>query len=431
MLSRNDELAKAVWWAGLAIVTFSVFASLLGTAANMLALLLIILALVSRSTSRIAFQRFSLFFIGGSILLYWVLLIFDPNVPGTHIGVLGWRKSMVIIIAIMLGVVWKGDRRAATKFLWTVLIVAGAFSLGLHLFLPQMELSINRDADKSTAMFGGRQRLQGIFAGPFHIALAAAFMVLAGVYSWRDRKDARLCGVSILLGATMMYFAQVRTAYVVVALGLIPVVVFGGRFAITRLDLFKMFSLGVTGSAILLPFGVNVLNIFGSENRAILSLATVSEDSRFAGRFGTWRDGLEAFKESPISGWGAGSAGDTMGALFGQNRHVTSHNVLLKYMIEGGVIGTVLVLLFLAILVRYLWVSRPVSPIALAAVVSLVGFSITGAAVEAIPVSLVLGVIIGMASVNKLSTGLTSNEDYDPITAATITGFQTTPRIEQ
>jgi O-antigen ligase len=90
-----------------------------------------------------------------------------------------------------------------------------------------------------------------------------------------------------------------------------------------------------------------------------------------------------------------------MGRYFIDGNHVTSHNALLKYLVEGGAVGLTLVSAYLFLVVRGIWrsgaIRTPINPVG-AALIGLMVMGLTGAIFEANPVAGLLGVAIGAES---------------------------------
>jgi len=113
-------------------------------------------------------------------------------------------------------------------------------------------------------------------------------------------------------------------------------------------------------------------------------------------------------RDRPLLGYGSGSAGDTLNEEFFGRVHITAHDMLLKYAIEGGVIGLVLVCALLVSI--WLGLRKAGTREALVArglLVLLLVMGITGSVVEALPVSFWLLVVMG-ACLDPAQRGTTS-----------------------
>jgi O-antigen ligase len=127
------------------------------------------------------------------------------------------------------------------------------------------------------------------------------------------------------------------------------------------------------------------------------SIGNVSADSRFLNRLPTYQIGLDLLSQSPIFGWGAGSAGDTLGARFGFGySHVTPHNIFLKYAVEGGLIGLALFVSLVILIFRRIDRSSGSGQVALISVVMYLVMGLTISVSEALPVSYFLMVLVGI-----------------------------------
>jgi O-antigen ligase len=191
-----------------------------------------------------------------------------------------------------------------------------------------------------------------------------------------------------------VYFSQVRTGFVALALGGLVMTVATGSA--------QRWTNRLIAAAALLALAViyiDPLTEFARRNTAFARLLdTGLQDSRFTSRFGTWQTSVDLVDRSPFFGWGSGSAGDTLGASFALGQHITAHNVFLKYAVEGGVLQG---LLFLALCVALLIAVRPrrdATRFGLAAAIPLLVFGSLGASVESLPVSFGLAVIWGLCA---------------------------------
>src|SRR5690606_10689752 len=133
-------------------------------------------------------------------------------------------------------------------------------------------------------------------------------------------------------------------------------------------------------------------------NEAIQSLFRLGSDQRLLSRFDRWQWSYDAFLDSPIIGWGPGSAGSTLGMFFPDGIHVTPHNMYLKYAVETGIVGIALVLAILCTAFLRVIKMRNQNSLALPALLVLAVFSISDPALEEIPVTVGLGIIIGWAA---------------------------------
>jgi O-antigen ligase len=101
-------------------------------------------------------------------------------------------------------------------------------------------------------------------------------------------------------------------------------------------------------------------------------------------------------RESPAIGWGPGSAGSTLESAFFLRRHVTSHNMVFGFLVEGGFVGLLLVVCALWVALRSARGLRSLAHPAAAAAIGLIGFGLSGDVSEALPISLFLLILIGL-----------------------------------
>ncbi|MCR2823953.1 O-antigen ligase family protein [Microbacterium sp. zg.Y909] len=321
---------------------------------------------------------------------YWALLIFHANVPSLDTGLLGFRKTVFCLAGLVLGVaVARQYIRSVERTLIGLLCVAVAVSIALFLYFPGLESSlVERNADGYTALLGGVSRLQGIFAGPFHAAVAGLVLVVWGIARFSSQRA--FAAITIAVGGAAVYLSLVRTAYVAlaVAVGLMVLASPTAGKAVRR----------ATGIGLAAIIGVVALSSVSREALAIVgSIAEFGSDTRFLGRFPGYAEGLALFAQSPIFGWGAGSAGDTLGPAFITGEHVTSHNVILKIAVEGGLIGLVLWVTLIIAIVRRLPRGSQYTPAAIGMLGVSLGMGLTGSSIETLPPSLLIFMYVGLA----------------------------------
>ncbi len=323
------------------------------------------------------------------IVIVWCIFAFNANVPSLSTGLLGVRKTVFAIGGLVLGcAIPEGQIRAAETLVVRLLTGALAVSIIVHQAFPAIEASIQRTADYSTAEFGGISRLQGIFSGPFHVAVAGVFIAGWAVLRFRDNRPVAMAVGAI--GLLAMYMSLVRTAYLALA-AIFIVQIFiapGARTRLRRIGILA--AIAIVGLAL---FYVNE----GTASTA-QSITNLQQDSRVQNRFPEYHKAIALIARSPVYGWGAGSAGDTLQSKFGSQRnHVTAHNIWLKVGVEGGLLGLAL---WGALAVtagrRIRWTGRQGELAAVASVVIGV-FGLTVSVIEALPVSYFLFLIVGLA----------------------------------
>ncbi len=87
---------------------------------------------------------------------------------------------------------------------------------------------------------------------------------------------------------------------------------------------------------LLLSGGSKSSGIWGS---LFSSMSNIDEDTRFLGRVERWIKSKDAILVHPIIGYGVGASGDTMDKYNISKFFITSHNMILKIMLETGIFG--------------------------------------------------------------------------------------------
>ncbi|VXA97298.1 O-antigen ligase [Citricoccus sp. K5] len=320
---------------------------------------------------------------------YWALLIFHPNVPEMATGILGFRKTAAALGGLVLGCALPINQRLHAER-YVALLLTGALVVSIigHLWIPAIPALVDRgDADIYTALYAGEARLEGIFAGPFHAA--AAGVLLTGWALVRFKGGGWLAKVGLLVGLLATYLTLVRVAYVAVALCIVAIIIMSTSFTLFLKRFCAFAALGVLVVAMAEAFGLRVMDMAAS-------ILDFGSDTRFLNRFAGYEHAFSMISESPFTGWGAGSAGDTLGTAFALGDHVTPHNLALKVLVEGGLIGGLLWLALFIAVWRRLDRTTKESQVAVVALVGLLTFGLTGSAIEALPVTYFLFILVGL-----------------------------------
>lgn len=326
------------------------------------------------------------------ITAFWAALLVLPNVPSLEVGLLGIRKSTWAMWGLVLGAS-VSSRRVQAAWRWTVaaLVLALSGSVGLFLFFPTLAKNVagSDDADLYTGLIGGEMRMHGIFAGPFHAALAGVVLVAIGIALWSTKRW--LSALIMLVGVVGIYLTLVRTAYVAVGLMVATLILVSPSVGSLLRRAFLSIAT-VAGGVIVVAF------VQPEALSTVASIGNAGSDDRFLNRIPGWLEGLAMVGESPIFGWGPGSAGDVMGQYFlHPHRHITAHNLVLKFAVEGGLIGLVLVTVLAVAILRSLDVRSVAGLTGVLAFVALLGLGLTVSSIEALPVSYLLFVLVGLA----------------------------------
>lgn len=324
-----------------------------------------------------------------AILVLWAAFMFNPNVPDIATGLLGFRKTAFCVAGIIAGCAIPRRMIGSVELaVARVLMLAIGVSIVVFLFIPSLEALVNRSADEYTSLYGGHKRLQGIFAGPFHAALGS--MVLMGWGIVRFNVHRMTAAVALAIGTFALYLTLVRSAYAGVAIMVVALVVIAPNFG----KFFSRFSIGIIFAVAL---GTVVVTQVPSLADTALSIFSFESDGRFLNRLPEYAKGLAMIQESPIFGMGAGSAGDTLGPAFAAGYHVTPHNMFLKVVVEGGIIGAIAWFALGVSIIRHTrWLS-PGGRLSVAAFASLIGLGLTGSAIDTLPISFLVFFFAGLA----------------------------------
>ncbi len=413
--------ARAILIAGLAVLLAGLpvpvpLRALIEVGIMAAATVVTILGLARRSRMLVARIAFLL------MLALYVALLSKSNVPDMSSGLQGIRYTMVAISGLMLGLGLpdrEGDPVGLIKVVSVLLLAGAAASLAVHALAPDYEESLSRSADVSTAMLGGEMRMQGLLSGPFHVSMLGSFLTLAGAWiipQTRRRGAWYLAaGLTFLaIGIALLLLARVRTGMIVTVLGLLILLVIGiqqgpGFGQLLRsLKPSRLRDWLVATAVVIVLVGIGAL---ASQNVAVQEVGHLPNDHRVDSRVDAIEASWDIVKESPLTGWGPGSASSGLKQEFvdAGKTYETPHNGALGLLIEGGIgalacfvviFGTTLVNLFREFRRGR---QKAATGLAVSAIVPVLGFWVVGDALAAIPISLCLCLITGIYLANGIA----------------------------
>ncbi len=326
-----------------------------------------------------------------AVIVVWLVLALNPNTPSLSVALDGARKVGFVYLALAIGLLWGyGKTASVERTITRMLLVAGSAALVVHIAAPGLESSFARSASEFTEEFAGKARMSGFYGGPFHISLLGAFLMLWGWHSFLSKtENPRLSILFGVVGAALLYFAEVRTGFLAVIFGVLLTLLFRPSASRTRGQSVALTVLVAIVVAVLIGSGT-----IGSE--AISSLGHLGSDHRVESRLETYTAGFALIQHSPLFGWGPGSAGSGVSEYFFLRQHVTSHNMVLGALVEGGVIGLVVAALPFVLFSRVARGLRSLSHPAAAAALAVIAFAFSTDVFEALPISFALMLLIGL-----------------------------------
>jgi O-antigen ligase len=420
---QADRNTLGSYWAGPgwlpgSIAVVANFAALtLGPLANQFALLLTV-AVILYACTNASVAITPLLVVSATMCVWWAVLLLNPNVIDISHSLVGYRGSVTVFFGAILGTLWLKGRLQALQLLWACVLIGCVASLMLFYFFPEAEAGIQRSAGEFTAEFMGERRLQGIFAGPFHVSIAGAFLVLSSISGGLVIPSRVIRCTGLVVGLIVVYLAQVRTGFVAIGVGLLLLLLLSEKR--TRwMGRHLYVPAGVLACAIL---GWPWLNRWFSGVPALDSLRNVTGDSRFLHRADTWREAIGMIRESPLIGWGPGSAGATLERYFPPGGHITSHNLVLKYGVEGGLLGLFLIVAFLLLVGFGLVRNGDKTRFGVCAFVPILIFGTVGSTLDTLPVSFALVTILGICVAAPYANNPPELRPRDPMISRTRVG---------
>lgn len=214
----------------------------------------------------------------------------------------------------------------------------------------------------------GGVRVDGTFGNATYLAvymLIHAFVTILALFRWTkgSRLTQVLLSVALLLQITMVFYAATRGTILGLVGGLLLaglIFTFSrGAGNIRRIGIGFIIAVVVAGGIF---FAVKDTEYV--QNHAVLSRIASISLAQGETRFTIWSMALSGFYERPLFGWGQ------EGFNFVFNEHYVptlynqepwfdrAHNILLDWLVAGGIVGAVLYLSLYGVLIYYLWRPR-------------------------------------------------------------------------
>ncbi|MCD6393400.1 MAG: O-antigen ligase family protein [Planctomycetes bacterium] len=327
-----------------------------------------------------------------ALILYGALNMFNPNVPDLITAMEGFRKSFYWLIAFFIGLSLASvDERRLLRAVFAVSLLIGLYGLKqwFHWSAFDQAFIESQSSGYGVFAFHGEIRPPGILSSPFHLGMLAIVGIAVAYrlfFTTLHRRSVTYWSAVIFFCCVVMV-SQTRTNLIAVILVLF--FLHGRR--------------NIAVFAILIGLLMAIAAATGLFENTIGTLFHITEDNRFLNRWRSYEMFWEYYSASPIniiSGFGTGSAGDTLGCKFlplGQS-WITSHSLILKSVFENGLIVSILY----GALGIYLWYCRAwllpsLRDFSGAIVLILLVHGLVGSAVEAWPVNIYAGLLVGFA----------------------------------
>ncbi|MBO8157759.1 MAG: O-antigen ligase family protein [Bacillaceae bacterium] len=182
-------------------------------------------------------------------------------------------------------------------------------------------------------------RLTGLYSDPNILILSLIpflFFLLSNTKSKINKIGLVIILINVLLTLS-------RGGYIAIAFGIFIYIILSPFKEKIRLISISIFWLIISLFTTRIFFNINILSLISSRFNAIF------EDNA-TGRFEIWVNGIELFKKNPLFGIGAFNFRQYNLYFFGDGHYM--HNTLLEILVEGGLIGFSLYLLFLVAIFR-------------------------------------------------------------------------------
>jgi hypothetical protein len=360
-------------------------------------------------------------------MVFALIEIANPNVPGVLVGAEGYRKTAFTTIATFVVVMQRGGD-ARRFFAIIALGSIPALIWGIRQFFGPLpvEIAIIEGSGVSSTSFHAGMVLRAFAptAGPFHLGIiSASVMVISIVFARRDARWLLLGALAaVALGLTLtranMLAAAVGVAVAVVlaqswrlrvtstiqALGPVAVLLVAALFASGALSAAPPGSAGSPGSS----------GSVESVDDVVAGVTDPLEDKNLQYRFEFWGQFVKAIAERPVIGYGTSAAADGFARHYEGTDSVRfqPHSMYFKAALELGVGGLIVFLVILVGLAVTAWRTRAENPelvsigMGIGAVMTISG--ITGPMLDAYPMNVLFwataGWILLTAATRRSST---------------------------
>lgn len=347
--------------------------------------------------------------------------MFNPNIPSLSAGLEGFRKTSFPFIMFYIGFFSIDKKIELPLFLHRFSIATFPillYAIKQYFFFSDFDklyLGAN-NADLYTGMIFGQLRSTSFFAGSFHLGLFSAIMALINIFLFETTKQRNMKHIYIvffIVAIVSTYTSLTRTNFIALFFGILVYKI----FQMKKKNLIVVFPFVLISSIALGSFIIKISNSLLTLNNPILkmigSIGNFLNDSRFLGRINGWKNIISLVSSNPLSGYGTGSAGDTLQYSYNFNYHVTSHNFFLKILMETGVVGFLLIsMFFILILLKLIrnnlnscnLMSQKFSALIIGILTLFVINAAVGSAIESIPISNLVMMFLGMG-VNFFNKG--------------------------
>ncbi|RAU05449.1 hypothetical protein DEJ53_08835 [Weissella confusa] len=288
------------------------------------------------------------------------LEIFNPNIYNLFSGVLGFRKSLLMWVPFLAGLILKFNYDDVHRLIKRILL----FSYPILLYGAKQFFFYSRFDDKflldnmsnaTTNEIFGQQRMASVFSGASFLGTFSAIIILLVIYYWKY----------ISPTSKIFYFSEIILSIICLYGSLSRASVFGCIISVFVFCLWNMekikrniiFILGFVSVFIinlLIPFS-KIGNWVYSDNvlqRFIGSMFNPINDSRFLSRYTSLSDMYSLIYKHIFIGYGVGSS--QTGSATGYYIPTRGDNLFFSYINELGIIGFVFLCLLLIIIFKRL-----------------------------------------------------------------------------
>lgn len=324
------------------------------------------------------------------LLLIGVAGVFNSNIPSYAIAYEGVRKSLFLFMAILIGIArWRDIDRYLIPWLAITLFIYSLYGVKPEALNNSFDSALieAQTSGQYTFKIRGEQRAGSVFSSPFTFGMAGLLLYVLCEHMYRQKRipwAMHLIAGAVAIGGVVA--SGTRTTLIVFA---------------ALIAYFHMRMLLILLVPLSVAVGIYAETQFksGEIDRFVGMYVT---DDRFTTRGDSYTEAMSAFRGSPsayLIGFGSGSAGDTLSTKYIEQSYIslTSHNIFLKYLFEYGIPGLVVCCLVFIVAWRDARTSETGTQLLRPLLILLILCGLSFSAVEAWPVGVYIGLVIGCA----------------------------------
>lgn len=289
--------------------------------------------------------------------LIGILEIFNPNIHSLYAGFLGFRKTLLMWIPFLAGVVVEVNIDDINAFIKRILVFSfpvllyGVKQLFFYSSFDDKFITDNLSATATNNIFG-QLRMTSIFSGASYLGTFAVVIVLLIIYYWKfisSKRKKIIYFTELVIALVCIYGSLSRAAAIGGLIGL-AIFIFWNTSRFQKIIALCLSTFGIFVANLFFPFSQASSWIY-SDNvllRYLGSIANSQSDPRFLARYTKLEGMLNLIRRHFIIGYGVGSS--QTGSKTGYYLSTRGDNLFFSYINELGIFGVLTLVIVLIVI---------------------------------------------------------------------------------